>query len=212
MPSGLIDSAARNGQRTDRRVFGITLGMVVNNVDLAGMGRVQVHVSGLDVRPWARVAGTDNGTFFMPQIGDEVPVVFRNGDVREAFVLGALWNALNRPPTLNPLDAVTKRILRSLLGHKIEFDDLTQTVTIQNSTLQEVTLDPSRIEASTVGGAARVTLYSTGDVSIEAAKSISLAAPTININGGTININGSAATTINGGGACTIQAALVTIN
>ena len=44
--------------------------------------------------PWARLstqmAGMGRGSFFVPQIGDEVLVAFNHGDVREPYVLGTL--------------------------------------------------------------------------------------------------------------------------
>ena len=212
MKRGLIDTAAKAEDAKDDRIFGTVLGVVVNNVDLCGLARVQVRIPSLNMSPWARVTGTDNGTFFMPQIGDEVTVSFCNGDPAEPLVTGAVWNDVARPPTLNPLDAVTKRIMKSFLGNKIEFDDATQTTSIETSTKQQVTLDPAKIELSTTGGAARVTLYATGDVEIVAAKSISFNAPTIKITGGTIEINGAASTAIKGGALCSVDAALVTIN
>ena len=51
----------------------------------------------------------------MPQIGDEVLVGFNQGDVREPFVLGTLWNTIDRPPALLPTDAVTQRKIRTPL-------------------------------------------------------------------------------------------------
>ena len=52
---------------------------VVNNLDLAGLGRVQVRLPWLpELDLWARVAvpmaGMASGTYAMPQIGDEVLV------------------------------------------------------------------------------------------------------------------------------------------
>jgi phage baseplate assembly protein gpV len=37
-------------------------------------------------------AGKDRGSWFIPENGDEVLVVFEGGDVRRPFVVGALWN------------------------------------------------------------------------------------------------------------------------
>ena len=212
MKRGLIDTAAKAEEEKEPRINGTVLGIVVNNIDLCGLGRIQVRIPSLNIRPWARVTGTDNGTFFMPQIGDEVTVSFLNGDPNEPFVTGAVWNNVARPPTLNPLDAVTKRIMKSFLGNKIEFDDATQAMSIETTTKQQIKLDPAKIELATTGGAARVTLYPTGDVEIVAAKTISFSAPSIKITGGTVEINGSATTTIKGGALCSVDAALVTIN
>ena len=50
---------------------------------------------------WARVAtlmgGNNRGSWFVPDVDDEVLVSFEGGDVRRPFVLGGLWTAAMRP-------------------------------------------------------------------------------------------------------------------
>src|SRR4029450_12739879 len=68
------------------------LARVVNINDPEGLNRVQVRliafeaVSDQDAPLWARVvapfAGQNRGTFFMPDVDDEVLVLFTNGDTR----------------------------------------------------------------------------------------------------------------------------------
>ena len=45
---------------------------------------------------WARMstmmAGKDRGAFWMPEVDDEVVVVFEGGDIRFPIVIGSLWN------------------------------------------------------------------------------------------------------------------------
>jgi uncharacterized protein involved in type VI secretion and phage assembly len=91
---------------------GVYSASVVDNRDPDGLARVLVRVSALtDVTSgdlWARVAtmmaGRNRGTWFMPDVGDEVLVAFERGDVKEAYVIGALWNAKSRPPAESPVD------------------------------------------------------------------------------------------------------------
>src|SRR5262245_29366990 len=116
MLAELAESLIRPTPPADRRVYGVTVATVVNNIDSTMEGRIQVHLPwapGLD--PWARVAsplaGLLHGAYFMPQIGQEVLVAFNNGDVGEPYVLGALWNTIDRPPLLTPADAVNRRFL-----------------------------------------------------------------------------------------------------
>ncbi len=51
---------------------------------------------------WARLASLDaghqRGTFFRPEVGDEVVVGFLNDDPRQAIILGAMHSAANEPP------------------------------------------------------------------------------------------------------------------
>jgi phage baseplate assembly protein gpV len=201
----------------DRRIYGVAVAQVINNVDALGEARVQVLLPWLPgFAPWARLAvlsaGLGRGTYFVPQVGDEVLVAFNHGDVREPYVIGSLWNTTDRPPALLPTDPITKRVIRTPLGHQIEFDEALQTVTITTSTFQTIKLDPTQIELSTTGGAATVTLNVLGSVSIQSALSIELKAPTITLEGGTLELKGAGAVNLNGGAACNIQAALVKIN
>src|SRR6516225_12492049 len=100
------------------KVVGLSVATVINNIDSTGEARVQLMLPWLPgLTPWARVAttmaGMLRGTFFVPQIGDEVLVAFNQGDIREPFVVGTLWNTIDRPPSLSPTDAVTQRKIRT---------------------------------------------------------------------------------------------------
>src|SRR5689334_18751608 len=109
----------------EEKVFGVTIATVLNNIDCNGQARIQLQLPWLPgFQPWARLAcqmaGSGAGTYFVPQIGEEVLVSFNHGDVREPFVLGSLWNTQDRPPALSPTDAVTKRKIRTPKGHELE--------------------------------------------------------------------------------------------
>jgi uncharacterized protein involved in type VI secretion and phage assembly len=220
MSLDFVTELGAGGARRDRapRRAGITVATVVNNLDSTLQGRVQIRLpwaTGLD--PWAAVAapmaGFGHGAYFMPQIGQQVLVAFNNGDIGEPYVIGALWNALERPPTLAPTDAVTKRLIRTPLGHEVRFDDATQTLTITSSTQQKVTLDPTGITLSAGLGAATVQVATDGAVRIVSSTGIELSAPRISIAGATsVDLTAGTSATVNGGGLCTVQAGLVKIN
>ena len=219
MPSdGFISDAAKQGTDSqDKRVYGVTAATVVNNVDTLGLGRVQINLPFRpDLQPWARVAvpqaGNGRGTYFIPQIGDEVLVAFDKGDVTEPYVIGSLWNSSDSPPVRLPTDATTRRLIRTPLGHDIDFDEVVQTITITTSTKQEISLGPDAIEIKTTGGTASISLDVAGNIKIKGALSISLEAPSISIKGANVEIKGSAAVTVDGGLATTIQGAVVKIN
>jgi len=185
---------------------------VINNIDSTGLGRVQVRLPWLpEIEPWARVAvpmsGPNRGTYFIPQVGHEVLVSFNQGDISEAYVVGSLWNGQDRPPTslpADPTEAVTKRIIRTPLGHEIVFDDRSQSIEIASNTRQKITIGPKKIKIETAGSTATVTLDQTGEITIEAQRSLALKAPSITIEGGTVDIQGST--------SCNIDARLVKIN
>ena len=198
------------------KIEGVSLATVINNVDPTGEARVQLILPWLPgVMPWARVAspmaGMLRGLFFMPQIGEEVLVCFNQGDIREPFVIGALWNTIDRPPTLLPTEAVTQRKIRTPSGHELSFDETTQSVTLTSNMRARVTLDLLKAELST--DAASVTISQDGNVTITAAQKISLAAPVIEIKAASVlNVESAGTTAVKAGAACTVQGAVVAIN
>jgi phage protein D len=121
------------GQVSDE--VGVVVGIVTNNDDPEGMGRVRVKYPWLaddEESAWARVvsfmAGKDRGAFFLPEVNDEVLLAFDHGNVHRPYVLGVLWNGKDKPPESNSvvLDGsgqVVQRIIKSRAGHTILLDD-----------------------------------------------------------------------------------------
>ena len=190
----LIELGARSNSG-DKRTYGVVVATVLGNIDLTGQFRVQINVPFLPgFLPWARVAvpmaGLARGTFFIPQIGDEVLVAFHHGDIHEPYVIGSLWNTIDRPPGLLPTDAVNKRKIRTPLGQEVVFDDVLQSVSITNTTQQTVSLDPAQAQMTAGLGLASVTLDTAGNITVEGAVSISLTGGiSCTIKGGTVSIN-----------------------
>jgi len=85
---------------------------------------------------WARLAtmdaGKKRGSFFFPEIGDEVILGFMNDDPREPVILGMLYskNADGKPPIEPTEDNYIKGIYTKS-EVKLVFDDEKQTVTIE---------------------------------------------------------------------------------
>jgi uncharacterized protein involved in type VI secretion and phage assembly len=110
------------------RMQGIVIGTVTNVLDPQNQGRVMVQFPWLDdtlQSTWASMvapfAGGDRGTFFMPEIGDELVVGFEHGDFAHAYVLGAMWNGVAGSPSPDP----RQRMIRSKNGHTIRMVDST---------------------------------------------------------------------------------------
>lgn len=110
--------------------YGVTIGIVTNNKDKDGLGRVKVKFPWLsqdEESYWARVltpmAGNDRGIYFLPEVDDEVLVAFDQGNMSVPYILGALWNGKDKPPTKNDDGKNNQRMIKSRSGHQIILDD-----------------------------------------------------------------------------------------
>jgi uncharacterized protein involved in type VI secretion and phage assembly len=213
----LIQTIAGDQRRRDRRIQGVTPATVVSNQDLSGQGRVQIRVAAWpNYQPWARVASFDagdrRGGYFIPQVGDEVLVAFNQGDVRDPFVLGTLWNGRDKPPFTGPTDPVDTRAIRTPAGHEVLLDDAGRKVVVKTSTGQTITLKPESIEIA-AGDAAKITLSTSGTVTIEASARIELKAPAIQADASSsLDLKASIAASLDGGANCVVKGGLVLIN
>lgn len=85
----------------DNRIFGVMMGIVTNNYnhDYPGRVCVQIHLRDQEanVLKWARIAmpyiGKKWGTYFVPEVGDQVLVVFEDGNIEKPFVIGCVPTA-----------------------------------------------------------------------------------------------------------------------
>lgn len=214
----IVNTAALFNGRVKHHTYEICIGKVISNDDKTNQGRVHVHLPNYpNFKPWARVAvpmaGKNRGTYFIPQEDDEVLIVFNRGDIKDAFVVGSVWNGIDPPPATSSNDPINKCVVRTPQGHEIELDDAQESITVTSLGGHKVTIDPSGIELETSGGGAKVTLDDQGSkVSVEATNSISLKASNITIEGKSISIKGSSSVQIQGGQICTVQAGTVKIN
>jgi uncharacterized protein involved in type VI secretion and phage assembly len=77
---------------------------VIDHNDPKGMGRLKVQFFWQDEggTHWARTvsphAGPGRGFMFMPEVGDEVAVVFEDGDPERPVILGSVWNGVQTAP------------------------------------------------------------------------------------------------------------------
>jgi phage protein D/phage baseplate assembly protein gpV len=158
---------------------GVVVGKVTNNVDETGLGRVRVQYpwySDTVESAWARVAtfmsGSGSGAMFLPAIGDEVVVGFQHGNFDKPIVLGCLYNGSARPPLL-PTEAQTKRTITTKVGHEITLDDALGIVI-----------------SDKLGSS--ITLETTGNIVIEAARDLEVKANNVRVQlrpGGTMDVS-----------------------
>jgi len=98
--------AVNSGHGSDAPLFAtqLVLGIVTNNNDPEGLGRVRVSYPALgpDVEgAWARVAtpsaGKQRGLLMLPVVGEEVLVGFEGDNTTRPYVLGSLFNGKDTP-------------------------------------------------------------------------------------------------------------------
>jgi len=128
----------RDAEERADRIYEPVIGLVVDNKDPDKLARVKVKfptLPGTDTSWWAPMAslgaGKDRGWFFLPEVDDEVLVMFAHGDIRRPIVLGAIWNGKDKPPDKND-GGNERRTIVSREGSKIIFDDDKGEITISD--------------------------------------------------------------------------------
>ncbi len=234
-----------SGASAGSRQPGAVIAVVSDSNDPQKLGRVKLTYPWLSdtyVSDWARTvqagAGKDRGAVVIPEVGDEVLVMFEQGDISRPYVIGGLWNGKDTPPTGSPdlIDsgsgAVNRRSVVSRRGHRIDLldeDGRTEGITLTTKD------DKLQLKMDQVG--TKVTVHSDGTILIEgkqgividaantklelkggeitlnATQGVSLTAGTeLKLKGANASLEGSAKTEIKGGALAQIQAALVKIN
>lgn len=204
-----------SGPSSEGRMYGLVVGVVTNNQDPDGLGRVRLRFPWLndaEESHWARIAapmaGNKRGFYCLPEVDDEVLVGFEHGDLRLPYVLGALWNGKDAPPADNGDGKNNCRLIQSRSGHVIRLNDedgketieiidksgnnsliidtAAKTITIQSD--QDIALVASNGKISLE--AKEIALKSSADAKMESGAGLDLkASGTLNAKGSTINLN-----------------------
>ncbi len=190
------------------------LAKVVSVKDPANLNRVQIRAYNVDgatdqdAPVWARVAvpfaGNARGAFFIPDVGDEVLVVYLSGDPRFPVVVGSMWNGQDSAPdsiggsgdsvdrwTITGKAGTKIAIVEDSTGPTISFTtpgNLSGTLTdsgggsieFTNAAQTSVKIDTSGVTVSAP----------TGEVQVTAASSVSVTAPTLTVNAATATFSG----------------------
>ncbi|ELZ32516.1 phage-related baseplate assembly protein [Halogeometricum pallidum JCM 14848] len=221
-------------------IRGVWAAVVTDNVDPEKLGRVKVTYPWRDAEDesyWARLAvpmaGSERGTYFLPEVDDEVLVAFENGDIHYPYVLGALWNGKDKPPEDNASESNDVRLVRSRSGHELVFDD-----TDGKSRLELTTAGGHTLVLDDSDGASSITLATNGGHTVAlddtpgseavtvtdktGANSVVLDAVTSTVEvsaGGTLRLSapmmelsGDGNVTVRAGGVLTLKGGMVMIN
>src|SRR5262245_59351855 len=130
----------------------------------------------------------------LPQIDDEVLVAFEFGDVRRPYVLGGLWNGVDKPPLGDKLfdsGTVKRRGIVSRKGHKLIFfdaDDNSGIALISANNKFKVSLNEKTDELHIVSKGKLVIEAKELEIKVDAGASLE-AGGQIKIKGATVALN-----------------------
>jgi uncharacterized protein involved in type VI secretion and phage assembly len=195
-PLGAPGADARLPRGYGGPYYGAYPALVSDIKDPDGQGRVKVRLpwspdgaSGAGYEAWARVAtlmaGNNRGSWFVPDVNDEVLVVFAAGDARQPFVVGALWNGQDAPPeTMDGAGNNYRKVVRSRNGVKVTLDD-------QDGQEQLVLETPGGQKVTLKDGPGSVTIEDSNGNSIrlEAAGITVTASAKVTVNASTVAIS-----------------------
>ncbi|NEP19050.1 MAG: type VI secretion system tip protein VgrG [Leptolyngbya sp. SIO4C1] len=217
-------------------VNGLQTGVVTQlQDDPKGEDRILVKAPVVDTRAegiWARVAtldaGQNRGSFFRPEIGDEVVLGFLNEDPRDAIVLGML-NSSAKPAPLAATDDNHQKGFVTRSEIKLLFDDETKVITLETPggnkliisdeakgiSLEDqngniLTLNDSGIALSSPKD---ITFEATGKLTLKASQDISLEGLNVNAKANAqFKAEGSAGAEVSTSAIAVLKGSLVQIN
>lgn len=208
-------------------VNGLQMGVVTSLEDPDGEDRVRVRlplISDAEDGTWARLAtldaGSERGTYFRPEIDDEVVVGFLESDPRFPIVLGQCHSSAKPAPEPGADDNNVKGFqTRSKL--KLTFDDDKKSVVIETPGGNILTLSDDEKAASLVdqngnsvtlddGG---ITIKSSKDVTLEAGGTLTLKGSGITMSSqASLELKGQSGAEVSSSGTLTLKGSLVQIN
>lgn len=219
---GLASGGATNGLHSagGPPVYGVVIAQVTDVNDPQELGRVKLTFPWLSDEYeswWARVAqlgaGPQRGAVWLPEVNDEVLVAFEHGDTRRPYVVGQLWNGVDKPPLGDGLidggsGAVKRRGFVSKQGHRLVFldDDAKSGVAIMSAD------DSLKISLNQTGTTIKVS--ASGNVEISGSQQVKVSSDgSISIQAGTtLELKGGSGVTIDGGPKVDVTGSLIKLN
>ncbi|AEK61871.1 phage baseplate assembly protein V [Collimonas fungivorans] len=193
--------------------LGVTLGTVSDTKDDKGWGRVKVNfvLKGQEIESgWLQVmsffAGPGYGAFFLPQPGDSALLAFADGDASQAYVLGFMWNGVQKPP-LEVAQQQDVRVIKTKGGKTITLDDSEkENITIADSKNNRIVIDTANN---------KISISSEGDFAISAKGTLTISGAQVvvqNTAGSVMADLSSSAMQLQGGQSIKLSAAMIDLN
>ncbi len=208
-------------------IQGLQNAIVTDIMDADGDYRVKVRlpaVNDQDDGIYARVAtldaGNNRGTFFRPEVGDEVIVGFVNNDASHPVILGMLHSNSVASP-LEPEQANDKKGYVSRSGIRVIINDGEKSITIETpgGNIFEMNDSANTIKVTDSLGnkltfeQSGVTLEAATNLTLKAGSTLSIAAPNLSVKAdASLSLEGSGSVSVNSSGITEVKGSLVKIN
>lgn len=185
--------------------------------DPNGEYRVQVRmpiVNNEEQGVWARVstldAGDGRGSFFRPEINDEVVVGFLNGNPNDPIILGML-NSSAKPAPLEPADDNHEKGFVTRSEMKLMFDDDKKSVVIETPAGKKITVDEDAGVIQLEDENSNIVTLNSEGIIMESQGNIELkASGDVSIEGNNVEIKASANFKAEGGAGIEVSSSAVT--
>ena len=184
------------------RWYGAFPALVTDIVDPEGLGRVKIALpwspdtAGARYETWARLAtfmaGNNRGSWFIPDVDDEVLIVFEGGDPRRPYVIGSLWNGKDTPPeSMDGAGKNFKKVLRSRNGVKLTMDDTDgrEQFILETPGGQKLTLKDGPGAVEIVDSNGNSIKLETSGITITAAAKVTINASQVAVSAGMVTVD-----------------------
>jgi Rhs element Vgr protein len=197
-------------------IKGLQIGKVVqlqDDPDGEHRIRVKVPVISNDARgTWMRVstldAGADRGSFFRPEIDDEVVVGFINDDPRDAIVLGMLHSSARSAP-ITARDVNHEKGFTTRSRMHLSFDDNDKKITIDTPGGNSIVLDESGMKIVITDQNSNKITMDTAGIKIESPFNVDITAGVnLSLKAGASLTIGGAALSVKADGSVSIEGAM----
>lgn len=196
---------------------GVVSAVVTNNNDTENLGRIKVKYpwythEGTEVESdWIRVAslsaGSSRGFQAIPEVADEVLIAFEHGYFDKPYVIGALWNGVDKPPMQASEFVQDGKIVmqkwKTRTGHEFIFTEKDSDSKIEikeKDTKLSITMDGSNASFEIKNDKMTITMNDSGITIKSTDKKITIDAGSgnLDIKGATINVEGTGNVNIKG--------------
>jgi uncharacterized protein involved in type VI secretion and phage assembly len=183
------------------RFYGVHVAQVVDVNDPDQQGRVRIRLpwttdDEAGYEAWARLAtlmaGPDRGTWFVPDVDDEVLVAFEAGDPARPYVVGALWNGQHAPPeTMDGAGRNERRTIRTRSGVTVRLSDESgrESLLLETPGGQRLRLSdgPGKVDVEDANGN-RITMEASG-ITVQASAKVTINASQVEVSAGMVQVN-----------------------